>query len=184
MATCATLLELKVSRLLPRHVEPDEEDLLGTSPDLLLRPAPGARRVPPGGPRRGPPVRGGRPVLRPGHRARARSSAHLYPDVMAKVTAEQPRRGRGRHAATRRRWSTCPTSRRSGRRCPRRWRGSSRPCETPRRLEVPRAGGRLPRSPSTWWCGSWRCSSCYNEGRVALRQAETFGEIEVEWEDA
>ena len=34
LAVCAVLLELKVARLTPRHVEPDEEDLLGASPDL------------------------------------------------------------------------------------------------------------------------------------------------------
>lgn len=34
VAICATLLELKVGRLMPRHTELDEEDLLGTSPDL------------------------------------------------------------------------------------------------------------------------------------------------------
>ena len=34
VAICAVLLELKVSRLTPRHAELDEEDLLGGSPDL------------------------------------------------------------------------------------------------------------------------------------------------------
>ncbi len=34
LAICAVLLELKVARLTPRIVEPDEEDLLGGSPDL------------------------------------------------------------------------------------------------------------------------------------------------------
>ena len=34
LAICAMLLELKVGRLMPRHVEQDEEDLLGASPDL------------------------------------------------------------------------------------------------------------------------------------------------------
>ena len=34
LAICAVLLELKVGRLMPRHTEPDEEDLLGASPDL------------------------------------------------------------------------------------------------------------------------------------------------------
>jgi segregation and condensation protein A len=35
LAVCAVLLELKVGRLLPRHGVPDEEDLLGVSPDLV-----------------------------------------------------------------------------------------------------------------------------------------------------
>jgi len=34
LAICAVLLELKVSRLTPKHTELDEEDLLGRSPDL------------------------------------------------------------------------------------------------------------------------------------------------------
>src|SRR5687768_17772151 len=34
IAVCAVLLELKVSRLIPKHVDPAEEDLLGGSPDL------------------------------------------------------------------------------------------------------------------------------------------------------
>jgi segregation and condensation protein A len=34
LAICAMLLELKVGRLMPRHTEQEEEDLLGASPDL------------------------------------------------------------------------------------------------------------------------------------------------------
>ena len=34
LAICAVLLELKVGRLMPRHTEQNEEDLLGASPDL------------------------------------------------------------------------------------------------------------------------------------------------------
>lgn len=34
LAICAVLLELKVSRLTPKHTELDEDDLLGRSPDL------------------------------------------------------------------------------------------------------------------------------------------------------
>jgi segregation and condensation protein A len=34
LAICAVLLELKVGRLMPRRTEPDEEDLVGGSPDL------------------------------------------------------------------------------------------------------------------------------------------------------
>jgi segregation and condensation protein A len=34
LAICAVLLELKVARLTPHHREPDEEDLIGGSPDL------------------------------------------------------------------------------------------------------------------------------------------------------
>ncbi|TMK17273.1 MAG: segregation/condensation protein A [Actinobacteria bacterium] len=35
LAMCAILLELKLARLTPRRVEPDEEDIVGGSPDLL-----------------------------------------------------------------------------------------------------------------------------------------------------
>jgi segregation and condensation protein A len=34
LAMCAVLLELKVGRLMPRHTDADEDDLLGPSPDL------------------------------------------------------------------------------------------------------------------------------------------------------
>ena len=34
LAICAVLLELKVGRLMPKHAELDEEDILGASPDL------------------------------------------------------------------------------------------------------------------------------------------------------
>lgn len=36
LAICAVLLELKVGRLMPRHRDPDEEDLVGGSPDLAF----------------------------------------------------------------------------------------------------------------------------------------------------
>jgi len=36
LAICAVLLELKVGRLMPRHTEPDEDDILGLSPDLAF----------------------------------------------------------------------------------------------------------------------------------------------------
>src|SRR5712691_2786176 len=35
LAICSVLLELKVGRLMPRHAEPDEEDIVGGSPDLV-----------------------------------------------------------------------------------------------------------------------------------------------------
>jgi segregation and condensation protein A len=88
LAVAAALLELKVGRLMPRRDEPTEEELVGGSPDLayarslelaafrraavLL-----ARRLEEGArffPRRaGPP----------------REFAHLYPDVMERVTPER-----------------------------------------------------------------------------------------------
>jgi segregation and condensation protein A len=88
LAACAVLLELKVGRLMPRHETVDEEDLLGISPDLLyarsielaafrLVAVDVARRMEEEAlhvPREaGPP-----PEL-----------AHLYPDIMEAVDADQ-----------------------------------------------------------------------------------------------
>jgi segregation and condensation protein A len=88
LAICAVLLELKVGRLLPKpERQPDEEDLLGASPDLAyaralelaafrkvardftLRMAEAARHVP----REAAPPEG---------------FAHLYPDVLERVTPD------------------------------------------------------------------------------------------------
>jgi segregation and condensation protein A len=87
LAVCAILLELKVGRLMPRHEVLDEEDLLGVSPDLVYARSlelAAIRRVALDLARRideesrhfprdaGPPP----------------EFAHLYPDVMEKVAAE------------------------------------------------------------------------------------------------
>src|SRR3990170_8463112 len=86
LAVCAILLELKVGRLMPRHEVPGEEDLLGVSPDLVYARSlelAAFRRV----------------ALDVAHRLEDESLrfpreagpppefAHLYPDVMEKVTA-------------------------------------------------------------------------------------------------
>lgn len=87
LAVCAILLELKVGRLMPRHDVVDEEDLLGVSPDLVYARSLElaafrsvatqiARRVEAESlhfPRdAGPPP----------------EFAHLYPDIMEKVAAQ------------------------------------------------------------------------------------------------
>ena len=87
LAVCAILLELKVGRLMPRHEVVDEEDLLGVSPDLVYARSlelAAIRRVAADLARRletealhvprnvGPPS----------------EFAHLYPDVMEKVAAQ------------------------------------------------------------------------------------------------
>jgi segregation and condensation protein A len=87
LAACAILLELKVGRLMPRHETPDEEDLLGISPDLVYARSlelAAFRRVVVDLARRveeesryfprdvGPPA----------------EFAHLYPDVLEKVSAD------------------------------------------------------------------------------------------------
>jgi segregation and condensation protein A len=87
LAICAVLLELKVGRLFPSERQPDEEDLLGASPDLAFarsleltafrkaaqaiaeRIEDGARYVP----RQAGP---------------AEEFVHLYPDLMEKVTPD------------------------------------------------------------------------------------------------
>ncbi|MGH2692619.1 MAG: segregation and condensation protein A [Actinomycetota bacterium] len=87
LAICAVLLELKVGRLFPTDREPDEEDLLGGSPDLVF-----ARSLE---------VAAFRKVARflaelmaESAKYRSREAgpleefAHLYPDPMEKVTAE------------------------------------------------------------------------------------------------
>ena len=87
LAVCAILLELKVGRLMPRHEVLDEEDLLGVSPDLVYArslelaafrrvAADLARRVEEEA-RHFPRDAGPPPEF-----------AHLYPDVMEKVAAE------------------------------------------------------------------------------------------------
>jgi len=88
LAVCAILLELKVGRLMPRHEVLDEEDLLGVSPDLAYARSlelAAFRRVAVELARRfedeslrfprlaGPPS----------------EFAHLYPDVMERVRAEE-----------------------------------------------------------------------------------------------
>ena len=88
LAICAVLLELKVSRLTPKHVEPDEEDLLGASPDLAY-----ARSLE---------LRAFRKVALEITRRLEEEAAyfsrdvgpgpefsHLYPDPMVKVKAEE-----------------------------------------------------------------------------------------------
>lgn len=86
LAACAVLLELKVGRLMPRHDVLDEEDLLGVSPDLVYARSlelAAFRRVAADLARR----------LEDEARLFAREAgppaefAHLYPDVMEKVSA-------------------------------------------------------------------------------------------------
>jgi len=87
LAVCAILLELKVGRLMPRHEVLDEEDLLGVSPDLAYARSLElaafravavdlARRLDEES--RHFPRNAGPP----------REFAHLYPDVMEKVSAD------------------------------------------------------------------------------------------------
>lgn len=85
LAICAVLLELKVGRLFPTEREPDEEDLLGGSPDLAF-----ARSLELAAFRKIARLLAER--LRESARYHPREAgpleefAHLYPDPMEKVT--------------------------------------------------------------------------------------------------
>jgi segregation and condensation protein A len=92
LAICALLLELKVGRLLPRHVVESEEDLLGgASPDLLY-----ARSLELAAFRRLADQLAGlvadASLLAPRTAGPPPELAHLYPDVLEKVTVEDLRR--------------------------------------------------------------------------------------------
>ena len=179
LAVCAVLLELKVGRLMPRHGTPDEEDLLGVSPDLLyarslelaafrLVAVDLARRIEEEGRRfpreAGPP----------------RELAHLYPDIMETVTPD----GLAALAAA-----------------------LMRPPPlldlshvTPIRYTMDEARDAVQSQLGRLGLASFRdlVADCderiqvvvrflalldlYREGKVGLDQAETFGEIRVRWE--
>lgn len=88
LAICAVLLELKVGRLFPTNHEPDEEDLLGGSPDLVF-----ARSLELAAFQKVARILSERMADSARYRSREAGPleefAHLYPDPMEKVTAEQ-----------------------------------------------------------------------------------------------
>ena len=181
LAICAVLLELKVGRLMPRHTEPDEEDILGPSPDLAyarslelaafrrvavelarrLEDEAGyfARDVGPG-PGVRPPVPGPHGAAR-----RPRTSPRLAAQLLrppptldlSHVTPDPLHDGRGHHG------TGGPDVRRSGTGAT--FRDLVADCEE-RIHVVVRFLAIL---------------ELYREGKVELQQAPTFGEIEVEW---
>ncbi len=182
VATCATLLELKIGRLLPRHVEQDEEDLLGgTSPDVLY-----ARRLELAAFRQATRDLARRFEDGAGYFGRdagpGEEFAHLYPDVMAKITAAQLA---GAAAEMLRPAPLVDLSH-----------------VAPIRASVADALAWVVEAMQHRRAASFRdlVADCrepiyvvvrflallelFRDGRVALRQADTFGEIEVEWEDA
>lgn len=87
LAICAVLLELKVGRLFPSEREPDEEDLLGGSPDLAF-----ARSLELSAFRKIARVLAERFAdsarYHPRQAGPLEEFAHLYPDPMEKVTPE------------------------------------------------------------------------------------------------
>jgi segregation and condensation protein A len=178
LAICAVLLELKVGRLFPTDREPDEEDLLGGSPDLAFA--------------RGLELAAFRKVgrliserMRDGASYHPREAgpleefAHLYPDPMEKVTAEalvetaaallRPQVVDLSHVAPIRASvseALDTMERRLTRRGEARFRDLVRDCRE--RIDV------VVRFLAVL--------ELHARGRVELRQAATFGEIEVRWE--
>jgi segregation and condensation protein A len=178
LAICAVLLELKVGRLFPRRQELDEEDLLGGSPDLAY-----ARSLELAAFRRIAATlaemleRGARFV--PREAGPAEEFATLYPDPMEKVTAEaladtaaallRPATVDLSHVAPIRASVTEALERvKAGlsRRGEARFRELVRDCRD--RIQVVVRFLAL--------------LELHARGQVALRQAQTFGDIEVRWE--
>ena len=181
LAVCSILLELKVGRLMPRHDELDEEDLLGVSPDLVY-----ARSLELAAIRRIAIDLARMFELESLHHAREVGPppefAHLYPDVMEKVRPERlaslaaallrpppaldlyhvtPIRYTMEEAVT----AVVAHLGRAGRA---RFRELVADCDE--RIQVVVRFLAL--------------LDLYREGKVHLAQAETFGEIEVEWQGA
>lgn len=178
LAICAVLLELKVGRLFPRpEGPPDEEQLLGGSPDLAY-----ARALELAAFRRAAALLARRLEESDRHVPRRAGPpeelAHLYPDVLQRVSPQDlaeaaaallrtpeidlshvtPIRATVEEAVE------AVVSRLSGRPAAR-FRELVADCEEPIEVVV-RFLALL---------------ELYREGRVGLSQAETFGEIEVRW---
>jgi segregation and condensation protein A len=180
LAVAAALLELKVGRLMPRPEEPTEEDLLGGSPDLAY-----ARSLELAAFRRAAEDLAAR--LEEGSRFFARQAgppsefAHLYPDVMDRVTPEVLARTAASlfrpppvvdlsHVAPIRvsmSDAIRAVEERLGALGATRFRELVADCEERIHIVV-RFLALL---------------ELYRDGRVDLSQAETFGEIEVRWSD-
>jgi segregation and condensation protein A len=180
LAACAVLLELKVARLMPRREAPDEEDLLGVSPDLVY-----ARSIELAAFRRAAADLAERVELEALHHPREAGPppefAHLYPDVMERITAEDLAR---LGAALLRPPLAVDLSH-----------------VTPIRytiaeaIEAVRSNLERHRGQASFRALVADCEDriqivvrflalleLYREGRVDLAQAETFGEIDVRWE--
>jgi segregation and condensation protein A len=181
LAVCAILLELKVGRLMPRHEAVDEEDLLGVSPDLVY-----ARSLELAAFRRVAADLARRLETEGHHHPRDAGPppefAHLYPDVMEKVTAADLARMAAAllrppplldlSHVTPIRYTMAEAVRAVQDHLERRRESSFRDlvadCEE--RIQVVVRFLAL--------------LELYREGKVDLAQAETFGEIEVRWEGA
>jgi segregation and condensation protein A len=179
LAICAVLLELKVGRLMPRPHDPDEEELLGGSPDLAY-----ARSLELVAFRKAAAIVAERLEDGAKHFTRdvgpAEEFAHLYPDVMEKVTAD----------------ALAETAARLLRKPPDVDLSHVAPIRATVEEAMEAVTGQLAERPETRFrdlvadCREaiqvvvrfLALLELYREGRVALRQAEMFGDIEVVWE--
>jgi segregation and condensation protein A len=179
LAVCAILLELKVGQLMPRHEVPDEEDLLGVSPDLLY-----ARSLELAAIRRVAVDLSERMEREALHFPRdigpPAEFSHLYPDVLERVSAEDLAR---LAAALLRPPPLIDLSH-----------------VTPIRFTVADAMRAVEERMPGLGLAAFRelVADCedrihvvvrflallelYREGKVELTQAETFGEIEIRWQ--
>jgi segregation and condensation protein A len=179
LAICAMLLELKVGRLMPRHTEQDEEDLLGASPDLAY-----ARSIELAAFRRVAIELARRLEDEAGFFARdvgpGPEFSHLYPDPMETIVAEdlvrvaaqllRPPPTLDLSHVTPIRYSvedamTAVRERMEGFGGPASFRDLVADC--PDRIHVV--------------VRFLAILELYREGKVELQQGRTFGEIEVEW---
>lgn len=178
LAVCTMLLELKVGRLFPADREPDEEGLLGRSPDLMF-----ARSLELAAFRRAAEMlarrleQGAKYV--PREAGPAEEFAELYPDLMERVTRDAlaeaaagllrtPAVDLSHVAPIRASVSDAlrTVTRRLARRREARFRDLVRDCRE--RIQVVVRFLAL--------------LELHAQGQVALSQAETFGEIEVRWQ--
>ena len=179
LAICAVLLELKVARLTPKHSELDEDDLLGGSPDLVY-----ARSLELAAFRKVAVEIARRLEDEAGYFARdvgpGPEFSHLYPDPMAHLKPEDLA---GVAAQLLRPPPTLDLSH-----------------VTPVRYTVAEAMTTLTDRITSFGRGATfreLVADCeerihvvvrflailelYREGKIELAQAQTFGEIEVEW---
>jgi segregation and condensation protein A len=179
LAICAVLLELKVGRLMPRPGTPDEEDLIGASPDLAY-----ARSLELAAFRRVAVDLARRLEVEASYFTRdvgpGEGFSHLYPDVLEKLDASslapiaaeilRPQPELDMSHVTPIRFTvadamTAVSERMSERGSPASFRELVADCEE-RIHVVVRFLALL---------------ELYREGKVEIEQAETFGEIEIAW---
>jgi segregation and condensation protein A len=182
VATCAALLELKVGRLLPRGTPDSEEDLLdGVSPDLVYARSlelTAFRHVA----RRLEELTEEAALMVPRTAGPPSEFAHLYPDVMEKVTPEGLQRMAAALLGPRRELDLSHVT----------------PIRVSLADAVSEVQDRLQRSGEVRFSelvqnGAERIEivirflallELYRDGKVELSQAERFGDIRIRWEHA